>query len=185
MFCNSARLTFCFAFPPPGDPQLVIFTRAMGDSALPGALLAPMLMPACSLHHLQGQQAVFLEVESMVSLFAWARDMEGFCPFLSFYFCSPHARDCIQLVAVAVSVYMINILIFGAIYLLLSDQCGLGLNNYTESFLFSLETVMTIGYGALRFSPPKHTTKFVPYGQVLRDQAGRGSMAATRAPLWW
>jgi hypothetical protein len=52
-----------------------------------------------------------------------------------------------QLVAVAVFVYMTNILIFGAIYLLLSDQCGLGLNNYTESFLFSLETVMTIGYG--------------------------------------
>jgi potassium inwardly-rectifying channel subfamily J len=54
-----------------------------------------------------------------------------------------------RIVTILLSVYLIIIIFFSALYYIISRKygCNLMLGNFLESFLFSLETMATIGYG--------------------------------------
>ena len=54
-----------------------------------------------------------------------------------------------RVVGLLIAGYLIMIIIFAFLYLLISKYygCNMGLQNFRESFVFSLETMATIGYG--------------------------------------
>jgi potassium inwardly-rectifying channel subfamily J len=55
----------------------------------------------------------------------------------------------LRVVGILIAGYLIMIIIFAYLYLLISKYygCNMGLQNFRESFVFSLETMATIGYG--------------------------------------
>jgi hypothetical protein len=54
-----------------------------------------------------------------------------------------------QIMLLITVAYLTNIVFFSGLYFFLSGYCGLDLDVYPKAFLFSVETLATIGYGLL------------------------------------
>ena len=70
--------------------------------------------------------------------------------YLNDMFHSIAAKSTCKISWLIFALYAVNIVLFAGLYFLLSskvDGCSIGLDSYTESLFFALETLFTIGYG--------------------------------------
>lgn len=71
--------------------------------------------------------------------------------------------------------YFLLTVVFAVPYYLVSADCGLEMNSFLDAMYFSLETMMTIGYGVVRNDP---------YFEGVRDQLCRDLRAVARQHLF-